>query len=67
MILNFIQMIYIYYQYKNSVSIMSLAVLDFPYSVGKKLTIKFLGSLPIGSNSPFVGVTLNSGSLSLVK
>lgn len=41
--------------------------LNLPYSIGVKEIINVVPSLPIGSNSPVLGITVNSGSESGVK
>ena len=54
-------------QNNSSVSIISLAILFFPYSIGVKDTMKVFPSFPYPSNSPLFGIIENSGSESGVK
>lgn len=46
---------------------MTLPLLILPYSIGVNEIMKLVPSLPAGSSSPDLGITVNSGSESGVK
>lgn len=52
----------IFYQYISSVYIINFPFLIFPYSIGVNEIINVVPSVPNFSNSPYFGITVNSGS-----